>query len=90
MPSATQKRMHWAPNDVMLQFLEELEDQPDRSDMRFVLALLLAGAAGTAIAIKISAGIAVQTISAVMLCGNFAGSTPVDLRNLMRAVIIAA
>jgi hypothetical protein len=41
MPSANQKRMHWAPNDVMLQFLEELEDQPDRADMRFVLALLL-------------------------------------------------
>ncbi len=41
MPSVTQKRLHWAPNDVMLQFLEELEHQPERSDMRFVLALLL-------------------------------------------------
>ncbi len=41
MPSATQKRMHWAPNEVMLHFFEELEDQPDRLDMRFVLALLL-------------------------------------------------
>ena len=33
--------MHWAPNDVMLHFFEELENQPDRADMRFVLALLL-------------------------------------------------
>lgn len=41
MPSATQNRMHWAPNDVMLHFFEELESQPDRLDMRFVLALLL-------------------------------------------------
>ena len=41
MPSVTQKRMQWAPNDVMLHFFEELENQPERSDMRFVLALLL-------------------------------------------------
>lgn len=41
MPSTTEKRMHWAPNDVMLNFFEELENQPERWDMRFVLALLL-------------------------------------------------
>lgn len=41
MPSAPQKQMQWAPNDVMLHFFEELENQPDRSDMRFVLGLLL-------------------------------------------------
>ena len=41
MPSASDKRMHWAPNDVMLHFFEELENQPERADMRFVLALLL-------------------------------------------------
>ncbi len=41
MPDKTAKRMHWAPNDVMLQFFEELEPQPDKQDMRFVLALLL-------------------------------------------------
>ena len=41
MPSAAQKRVHWAPNDVMLHFFEELESQADRADMRFVLALLL-------------------------------------------------
>jgi hypothetical protein len=41
MPSASHKKMHWAPNDVMLHFFEELEGQPERADMRFVLALLL-------------------------------------------------
>ncbi len=41
MPSPTQRQMHWAPNDVMLHLFEELENQPDRADMRFVLALLL-------------------------------------------------
>jgi hypothetical protein len=37
--SATQR--HWAPNDVMLQFFDELAEQPDKRDMRYVLALLL-------------------------------------------------
>jgi len=41
MPSPTAKKMHWAPNDVMLHFFEELEEQPEKADMRFVLALLL-------------------------------------------------
>ena len=41
MPEATQKRMRWAPNDVMLEFFEQLEQQPERRDMRYVLALLL-------------------------------------------------
>jgi hypothetical protein len=41
MPSPTSKRLHWAPNDVMLHFFEELEGQPDKHDMRYVLALLL-------------------------------------------------
>lgn len=41
MPSPTANRMHWAPNDVMLHFFEELESQPERADMRFVLGLLL-------------------------------------------------
>jgi hypothetical protein len=30
-----------APNDVLLGFFEELAEQPDRQDMRYVLALLL-------------------------------------------------
>lgn len=41
MPVANEKRMRWAPNDVMLEFFEQLEQQPDKQDMRFVLALLL-------------------------------------------------
>lgn len=34
-------RKHWAPNDVMLQFWDELAEQPDKQDMRYVLTLLL-------------------------------------------------
>jgi uncharacterized protein YbaR (Trm112 family) len=41
IPTPEAKRMHWAPNDVMLQFFEELEQKLDRQDMRYVLALLL-------------------------------------------------
>ncbi|MHB1038142.1 MAG: hypothetical protein ACYC35_27130 [Pirellulales bacterium] len=41
MPTREEKRLHWAPNDVMLQFFEELEGQADKEDMRYVLALLL-------------------------------------------------
>ena len=41
VPTAETKRMTWAPNDVMLQFFEELEQQPEKQDMRYVLALLL-------------------------------------------------
>ena len=35
------KKPHWAPNDVMLQLFDELAEQPERADMRYVLALLL-------------------------------------------------
>jgi len=41
IPRPDAKRLHWAPNDVMLQFFEDLEEQPARQDMRYVLALLL-------------------------------------------------
>ncbi len=41
MPVANEKRMRWAPNDVMLEFFEQLGQQPDKRDMRYVLALLL-------------------------------------------------
>jgi hypothetical protein len=41
IPRPDAKRVHWAPNDVMLQFFEDLEAQPARQDMRYVLALLL-------------------------------------------------
>lgn len=41
IPTPEAKRMQWAPNDVMLQFFEELEGKPEFSDKRYVLALLL-------------------------------------------------
>lgn len=41
MPERNAKKLHWAPNDVMLELLESLEDQPEKMDMRYVLALLL-------------------------------------------------
>lgn len=41
IPDPRARRANWAPSDVMLQFFDELEDQPDRHDMRYVLALLL-------------------------------------------------
>jgi hypothetical protein len=41
MPDPAAKRLHWAPNDVMLHFFEQLDSQPEKQDMRYVLALLL-------------------------------------------------
>jgi hypothetical protein len=41
IPDPAAKRMHWAPNDVMLEFFEQLASQPEWLDMRYVLALLL-------------------------------------------------
>ena len=41
MPERDARKLHWAPNDVMLELLEGLESQPDKQDMRYVLALLL-------------------------------------------------
>ncbi len=41
MPERDAKKLHWAPNDVMLELLESTEGQADRQDFRYVLALLL-------------------------------------------------
>jgi hypothetical protein len=41
IPDRSTTRKHWAPNDVMLQFWDELAEQPDKRDMRYVLTLLL-------------------------------------------------
>jgi hypothetical protein len=41
VPSPDAKRVHWAPNEVTLQFFEQLQQQPGREDLRYVLALLL-------------------------------------------------
>ncbi len=41
IPDRNTNRMHWAPNDVMLEFFDELADQPEMQDMRYVLSLLM-------------------------------------------------
>ncbi|MDG2409038.1 MAG: hypothetical protein P8M53_08525 [Pirellulales bacterium] len=41
MPAASSKKIGWAPNDVMLEFFQELADKPEKEDLRYVLTLLL-------------------------------------------------
>lgn len=41
VPDRAAAKKHWAPNDVMLQFFDELAESPGKEDMRYVLALLL-------------------------------------------------
>jgi hypothetical protein len=41
IPEPTARKPQIAPNDVLLQLFDELENQPRRADMRYVLALLL-------------------------------------------------
>jgi hypothetical protein len=41
LPAQNAKGSHWAPNDVLLQCFDELAEQPDKQDMRYVLGLLL-------------------------------------------------
>ena len=41
MPDPNAKKVHWAPNDVMLEYFEGLDGQPDKEDVRYVLTLLL-------------------------------------------------
>ncbi|MDZ4817610.1 MAG: hypothetical protein SGJ20_01415 [Planctomycetota bacterium] len=41
VPTSDAKKFHWAPNDVMLQLFEDLENEPEQSDLRYVLTLLL-------------------------------------------------
>jgi len=41
IPDRKAKRANWAPNDVMLEFFDELAEQPQKQDMRYVLSLLL-------------------------------------------------
>ena len=41
MPDAQSKRIHWAPNDVLLHYFLQLEGRPDQPDMRYVLTLLM-------------------------------------------------
>ena len=41
MPERDARKMHFAPNDVMLDLLESFESQESKQDMRYVLSLLL-------------------------------------------------
>lgn len=41
IPEPTAKKIKLAPNDVLLELFDQLVDQPDGDDMRYVLALLL-------------------------------------------------
>lgn len=41
MPEPNAKRLHWAPNDVILHYFEQLEGNEAQADLRYVLALLL-------------------------------------------------
>jgi hypothetical protein len=36
-----ERRRHWAPNDILLDFFDQLEGRPDTQDTRYVLALFL-------------------------------------------------
>ncbi len=41
VPDARTAKMHWAPNDVILHYFEQLEGNAEKLDMRYVLALLM-------------------------------------------------
>ena len=41
MPDPHARKMHWAPNDVMLHYFEQLEGHDDQQDVRYILALLM-------------------------------------------------
>jgi hypothetical protein len=41
VPSPDARKLHWAPNDVMLDLFEQLADDAAQADLRYVLALLL-------------------------------------------------
>lgn len=41
MPDINERKLHWAPNDVMLHYFEQLDGLADSSDTRYVLALLM-------------------------------------------------
>jgi hypothetical protein len=41
IPEATARKIKLAPNDVLLELFEQLSDEPQQEDLRYVLALLL-------------------------------------------------
>lgn len=41
VPDPDRSKVRWAPRDVLLNYFQHLESQPDQQDTRYVLALLL-------------------------------------------------
>lgn len=41
VPAPSANKVHWAPNDVMLELLEQWEQDPAKAESRYVLSLLL-------------------------------------------------
>jgi hypothetical protein len=41
VPDPKARQINWAPNDVMLHFFEQLQDQQQKRGLRYVLALLM-------------------------------------------------
>jgi hypothetical protein len=41
MPEPHARKLHWAPNDVMLHYFEQLDGVADKQDVRYILALLM-------------------------------------------------
>ena len=41
MPDPNAHKLHWAPNEVMLHYFEQLEGSQEKQDVRYILALLM-------------------------------------------------
>jgi hypothetical protein len=41
VPAPSGNKVHWAPNDVMLELLDQWEQDPAKTESRYVLSLLL-------------------------------------------------
>jgi hypothetical protein len=41
LPEPNARKLHWAPNDVMLHYFEQLEAAADKQDVRYILTLLM-------------------------------------------------
>jgi hypothetical protein len=41
MPKPSATRIHWAPNDILLHYFDQLSSEVSQRDMRYVLALLM-------------------------------------------------
>ena len=41
VPDHSSRKMHWVPNDVMLNYFEQIAENPEKLDVRDVLTLLM-------------------------------------------------